>query len=97
MTDAPIWSLADLATPVMADLLLGVDSPASSPGTRKIALSAFAPLTVSDVAVQVKTVGSGTYTPTTGMKKVLVICVGGGGGAPAETSADGAVSGGGGG
>ena len=52
---------------------------------------------ITQVVVQVKTSGSGTYTPTTGMKYVLVICVGGGGGAPAATGADEAVSGGGGG
>jgi len=50
-----------------------------------------------NVVVQVKTVGTGTYTPTAGMVKVLVICVGGGGGSPAENAADAAVSGGGGG
>ena len=95
MTDNPIWSLADLATPVMADLLLGVDSPASSPATRKIALSALAPLTVSNVTVQVKTVGSGFYTPTTGMKKVLAIAVGGGGGGHGGVATDSAGGGGG--
>lgn len=52
---------------------------------------------LKQVSVQVKTSGSGTYTPTTGTQYVLVICVGGGGGAAAATGADEAVSGGGGG
>src|SRR3990167_8950254 len=52
---------------------------------------------LSNVVIQVILTGTTTYTPTTGMTKVLVICVGGGGGTPAETAADAAVSGGGGG
>lgn len=52
---------------------------------------------IQNVAVQVITAGTTTYTPTGGMKKCLVICVGGGGGAAAATAADDAQSGGGGG
>jgi len=60
-------------------------------------LAALGQVVLKNVAVQVKTSGSGTYTPTTNMQSVLVICVGGGGGTPAETAADAAISGGGGG
>src|SRR3990167_6874106 len=52
---------------------------------------------LSNVVIQVILTGTTTYTPTAGMTKVLIICIGGGGGCPAETAADAAVSGGGGG
>lgn len=97
MADAKTTALASLTDPVVSDLLVAVDDPAGSPVTKKLAISALLALAMTNVVVQVKTAGSGTYTPTSGMKKVLVICVGGGGGSPAETVADAAVSGGGGG
>lgn len=54
-------------------------------------------IVLGNIVVQVKTSGSGTYTPSTNMKAVLVICIGGGGGNPGSTTADIAFSGGGGG
>lgn len=97
MADNPIWLLTALTDPILTDLLLAVDSPASSAITKKLAISALATLAVTDVAIQVKTVGSGTYTPTAGMKKVLGIAVGGGGGGDSGLITDSAGGGGGGG
>lgn len=97
MADSKITDLAALTTPATDDLLAIVDDVAGTPVTKKITLANLFTLAVSNVTVQVKTSGSGTYTPTAGMRKVLVICVGGGGGAPAATGVDEAVSGGGGG
>lgn len=95
--DETIWQLGELSSPALVDLLVAVDDPAGTPATRKLALSDFAPLTVSNVVVQVKTVGSGTYTPTAGMKKVLAIAVGSGGGGGGGINTDSAGGGGGGG
>lgn len=92
-----ILDLVANASPALEDLLAAVDDPSGSPITKKLALSDFAPLTVSNVAVQVKTVGSGTYTPTTGMKKVLAIGVGGGGAGGGGINTDSSGGGGGGG
>jgi hypothetical protein len=97
MADATIWELTALTAPALEDLLAAVDDPAGTPSTKKLALSNFAPLVVSDVVVQTKTVGSGTYTPTAGMKKVLAIAVGGGGTGGSGTNTDSAGGGGGGG
>ena len=97
MADAPIWSLAALTAPALEDLLAAVDDPAGTPVTKKLALSALAPLTITNVTLQVKTVGSGTYTPTAGMRKVLAIAVGGGGGGHGGLNTDSAGGGGGGG
>lgn len=97
MAEVPIWQLAALTSPALVDLLAAVDDPSGTPITKKLALSDFAPLTVSNVVVQVKTVGSGTYTPTAGMKKVLAIGVGGGGAGAGGVNTDSAGGGGGGG
>lgn len=95
--DKTIWQLPAHTAPALEDLLVAVDDPSGTPITKKLALTNFAALTVSNVAVQVKTSGSGTYTPTAGMKKVLVICVGGGGGGAGGLNTDSAGGGGGGG
>lgn len=98
MADQPIWGLTALTDPALEDLLLVVDAPAGSAATKKLALSDFlTALTLSNVVVQVKTVGSGTYTPTAGMKKVLAIAVGAGGGGAGGIATDSAGGGGGGG
>lgn len=95
--DETIWQLEELTAPALEDLLVAVDDPGGSPATKKMAVSALATLAVTNVVVQVKTVGSGTYTPTSGMKKVLGIAVGGGGGGAGGINTDSAGSGGGGG
>lgn len=94
----PIWLLDALTTPALVDLLVAVDDPSGTPITKKLALSdLLTTLAISNVVVQVKTVGSGTYTPTAGMKKVLGIAVGGGGGGAGGINTDSAGGGGGGG
>jgi len=97
MPDLTIWNLVDLAAPSLDDLLVAVDDPAGTPTTKKMSGTDLRTLTCSDVVVQVKTVGSGTYTPTAGMRKVLVIGVGGGGGGAGGINTDSAGGGGGGG
>jgi len=81
----------------LEDLFAAVDDPGGTPVTKKMSGTDLRTLTCSDLAVQVKTVGSGTYTPTSGMRKVLVIGVGGGGGGDAGLATDSAGGGGGGG
>lgn len=95
--DAPIWEFDELTSPALADLLAIVDDPSGTPITKKLALTHFSTLTASNVVVQVKTAGSGTYTPTAGMKKVLAIGVGGGGAGAGGINTDSAGGGGGGG
>jgi hypothetical protein len=97
MPDSTIWDLTALTDPILADLLAVVDDPSGTPMTKKLALTHFAALTVSSVVVQVKTVGSGTYTPSAGMRKVLIIAVGGGGSGAGGINTDSAGGGGGGG
>ena len=95
--DQAIWELDALTAPALEDLLVSVDDPAGTPATKKMTLTALATLGVTNVVVQTKTVGSGTYTPTAGMKKVLAIAVGGGGGGAGGINTDSAGGGGGGG
>jgi hypothetical protein len=98
MSILPIWLLTALTTPALEDLLAAVDDPAGTPATKKLALSNFAPLTISNIIVQFSDLtGAGTYTPTAGMKKVLAIAVGGGGGGGGGIATDSAGGGGGGG
>lgn len=97
MAEATIWDLTELTAPALEDLLAVVDDPGGTPTTKKLALADFAPLTVSNVVVQMFTSGSGTYTPTTGMKKVLAIAVGGGAKGADAVATDEAGGGGGGG
>jgi hypothetical protein len=98
MPDSTIWNLTALTTPALEDVLVAVNDPAGTPATNKLILSdLLAALALSTVVVQTKTVGSGTYTPTTGMKKVLGIAVGGGGAGAGGVNTDSAGGGGGGG
>lgn len=98
MPSKAIWQLLALTSPALTHLLVAVDDPSGSPITKKLVLSDFlSALTLSNVVVQTKTVGSGTYTPTTGMKKVLGIAVGGGGAGAGGINTDSAGGGGGGG
>lgn len=92
-----IQGLTALTTPAREDLLVVVDDPSGTPITKKLTIANLATLAISDVVVQVKTVGSGTYTPTTGMQKVLGIAVGGGGAGAGGLATDSAGGGGGGG
>jgi len=96
--DEAIWQLIALMTPTTDDLLVAVDDPSGTPATKKLALSnLISSLLLTNVVVQVKTVGSGTYTPTAGMKKVLGIAVGSGGGGGGGINTDSSGGGGGGG
>lgn len=54
-------------------------------------------MAIDSVVTQTKTVGSGTYTPTTGMIYCIAVAIGGGGGGGAITNIDEASGGGGGG
>lgn len=97
MADSKITALAALTTPATEDLLAIVDDPSGTPVTKKITLANLLTLFVSNVVVQILTSASGTYTPTAGMKKVLMIAVGPGGNGASVTAADDAGGGGGGG
>lgn len=97
MANQKITELTALTTPATEDLLPIVDDPAGTPVTKKITIANLLTLFMANVAVQVLTSSSGTYTPTSGMKKCLVIAVGPGGNGAAITAADEASGGGGGG
>lgn len=92
---ATIPDLTQLTTIADGDELFIHDADANL--SKRISKLNFLLGLTKNVVVQVKTSGTGTYTPTAGMLKVLVICVGGGGGCPAQPATDGKVSGGGGG
>lgn len=96
MANQKITELTALTTPTTDDLLAAVDDPSGSPVTKKLTIGKLLTLAVKDVAVQTLTSSSGTYTPTSGMKAVLLICVGPGGNGADVTATD-DVSGGGGG
>lgn len=97
MSDQKITALTALTAPATEDLLAIVDDPSGSPITKKVTLAnLITSLLLSNVTVQVLT-GTGTYTPTSGMKKALVIAVGGGGAGASVTAADEVGGGGGGG
>lgn len=96
MADQKITALTALTSPTTDDLLAIVDDPSGSPQTKKITILNLLTLFLSNVVVQVLTSSSGTYTPTSGMKKVLFIAVGPGGNGADITNVD-EVSGGGGG
>jgi hypothetical protein len=97
MANQKITALTALTTPATEDLLVIADDPSGTPITKKITLANLLTLFVSDVTVQTLTSSSGTYTPTTGMKKALVIAVGPGGNGTNITGNDEASGGGGGG
>jgi len=97
MADAKITELTALTTPATEDLLAIVDDPAGTPITKKITLANLLTLFLSNVVVQILSSASGTYTPTAGMKKCLMIAVGPGGNGAGVTAADDAGGGGGGG
>lgn len=95
MADEKTTQLAALTTPAIEDLLAIVDDPGGSPVTKKITLANLLTLFLSNVVVQTLTSASGTYTPTAGMKKCLMIAVGPGGNGAGVTAADDAGGGGG--
>lgn len=89
-----ITELPSNTAPVTTDVLPIFDIGGTV--DQKITIANLLTLFVTNVTVQVL-VASGTYTPTTGMKKCLAICVGGGGGGASGTNTDSAGGGGGGG
>jgi len=97
MADTKITGLSANTAPLVTDLLCMVDDPAGTAATQKLAISYLLAMAVTNVVVQTFGAGSANYTPTTGMKKVLVILVGGGGGGCSITEASAAGGGGGGG
>lgn len=101
MADQKITALTALTAPTTDDLLAIVDDPSGTPVTKKITLANLiggaSALFLSNVVVQTLTSASGTYTPTSGMKKVLFIAVGPGGNGADITAADESSGGGGGG
>jgi hypothetical protein len=97
MADTKVTGLDPNTTPAVTDLLVMVDDPGGSPATQKMTIASLLALAVSNVVIQVITAGTTTYTPTTGMKKVLAILVGPGGNGGAVTGVDCAGGGGGGG
>lgn len=97
MADQKITEFVALTTPATEDLLAIVDDPAGTPVTKKITIANLLSLFISNVVVQILTSASGTYTPTTGMRKCLMIAVGPGGNGSGVTAADDAGGGGGGG
>ena len=98
MADSKISALTSLTTPTTDDLIAIVDDPGGTPITKKCTLAnLIGSLLLSTVTIQKLTSSSGTYTPTSGMKKILVIAVGPGGNGASITNIDEASGGGGGG
>ena len=97
MADQKITQLTELTAPTTDDMLAVVDDPAGTPLSKKLSILNLLTLAISNVVVQVLSSASGTYTPTTAMKKVLFILVGPGGNGGNVTAADDASGGGGGG
>jgi hypothetical protein len=96
MADTKTTGLDANTTPAVTDLIPIVDDPGGTAVLQKMALSYLLAMAVTNVVVQVISAGTTTYTPTTGMKKVLAILVGPGGNGGAVTGVD-CVGGGGGG
>lgn len=97
MADTKTTALDANTTPAVTDLLPIVDDPGGTAVLQKMTIASLLTLAVSNVVVQVITAGTTTYTPTTGMKKVLAILVGPGGNGAQVTGVDCASGGGGGG
>ena len=97
MADTKTTALDANTTPAVTDLLPIVDDPGGTAVLQKMTIASLLALAVSNVVVQTIGAGSGNYTPTTGMKKVLVILVGPGGAGGSVTGVDCAGGGGGGG
>jgi hypothetical protein len=97
MADSKITGLDANTTPLATDLLPIVDDPGGTAVLQKMEISSLLAMAVTNVTIQTLTAGSGNYTPTTGMKKVLVILVGPGGAGGSVTGVDCAGGGGGGG
>jgi len=89
-----ITELPPNSAPITTDILPLYDIGTSA--DQKITIAKLLTLFVSNVTMQVLT-ATGTYTPTTNMKKCLAILVGGGGGGGCGFLTDAAGSGGGGG
>ena len=89
-----ITELPNNTAPLTTDILPLYDIGTSV--DQKITIANLLTLFVSNVTMQILT-ASGTYTPTSGMKKCLAICIGGGGGGGGGINTDSAGGGGGGG
>lgn len=93
-----ITELGARGTPAMTDLLYLINDPAGTPTDKKCSLTQLlAGFIKPPVVTRITATGSGTYTPTAGMVKVLVRAQGGGGGGRSATATDEAGGGGGGG
>lgn len=94
-----ITELAALTDPQTGDYLVLADDPGGTAINKRLTIASLISTfgLFTNVVVQTKTVGSGTYTPTTGMVKVLGIAVGGGGAGAGGVNTDSAGGGGGGG
>lgn len=94
-----IWELGEAGALLSTDdELVCADAPGGSAASKQFTIAQFiAALCLSNVVVQTLTVASGTYTPTSGMKKVLGIAVGSGGAGAGGINTDSAGGGGGGG
>jgi len=97
MADSKITGLDANTTPAVTDLIPIIDDPGGTAVLQKMALSYLLAMAVTNVVVQVISAGTTTYTPTTGMKKVLAVLVGPGGAGGSVTGVDCAGGGGGGG
>ena len=97
MADTKTSGLGGNTAPATTDLLALLHDPSGTPELQKLALSYLLAMAVTNVVVQVISAGTTTYTPTTGMKKVLAILVGPGGNGAAVTGVDSYGGGGGGG
>lgn len=99
VVDLKITQLSALTDPVLTDQLVMADDPGGSAVNKKFTVASlittFGWLTAD--AVQVKAAGSGTYTPTSGMKQVMAVAVGPGGDGAGGVNTDSSGGGGGGG
>jgi len=94
LANTKITALTEDTAPTGDDLLVTVNDPAGTPANRKLTITNFLKLMVANVTVQTFT-ANGTYTPTSGMKKCLLIAVGAGAAGGAVTNLDESAGGGG--